>query len=99
MTAPGEWRVRRGCRAACVRSAPPPKACSDRHFFGIVREFSAHAKVRKQLRLEYWHRELRNRTGILLEDGKPVGGQWSSDVDNREALSAVGPGILPPRTV
>ncbi|MCJ7799015.1 MAG: cryptochrome/photolyase family protein, partial [Polaromonas sp.] len=68
-------------------------------FFSTVREFAAHAQGRKQLRLEYWYRELRNRTGILMEDGKPVGGQWNFDADNRESFGAKGPGELPPRSV
>ena len=60
---------------------------------------SSYAKGRKQLRLEYWYRELRNRTGVLMEDGKPVGGQWNFERDNCEAFGSAGPGTLPPRTV
>ena len=58
----------------------------DAHFFSTVREFVAHAKGRKQLRLEYWYRELRQKHGILMEGKQPMGGQWNFDADNRESF-------------
>ena len=75
MTAPGDWRVLQALRGVAQAAQKPLDIRDDRHFFSTVREFAAHAEGRKQLRLEYWCRELRNRTGILMEDGKPVGGQ------------------------
>ena len=36
----------------------------DTHFMSTVREFADHARGRKQLRLEYWYRELRKKHGI-----------------------------------
>jgi len=39
---------------------------------------------RKTLRLEYFYREARRATGILMEDdGTPAGGQWNYDAENR----------------
>ena len=69
----------------------------DRHFFTTVADFSAHAKGRKTLRLEYFYRELRQRFDILMDQGKPVGGQWNFDADNRESFGPQGPGAVPPR--
>jgi deoxyribodipyrimidine photolyase-related protein len=63
-----------------------------------VRDFAAHAKGRKQLRLEYWYRELRREHGILMEGKEPVGGQWNFDVDNRESFGKKGPQDVPPPT-
>ena len=51
--------------------------------------------MRKQLRLEYWYRDLRKRTGLLMDKGKPVGGEWNFDADNRGAFDKRGPGFLP----
>jgi deoxyribodipyrimidine photolyase-related protein len=98
LTAPGDWRVLAALRGAAAATATPLELRDDRHFFSTVREFAAHARGRKQLRLEYWYRELRRRTGILMIDGEPVGGQWNFDADNRESFGAKGPGVLPPRT-
>ncbi len=40
----------------------------------------------KSLRMEYFYREMRRRTGYLMADGEPEGGQWNYDSDNRKAL-------------
>jgi deoxyribodipyrimidine photolyase-related protein len=73
----------------------------DRHFFASVREFAAHAKGRKSLRMEFFYREQRKRHRVLMQgDGQgdaPVGGQWNFDADNRESFGAAGPGTVPPR--
>ena len=98
MTAPGDWRVLQALRGVAKTSSKPLDIRDDRHFFSTVREFAAHAAGRKQLRLEYWYRELRTQNGILMEGGKPVGGQWNFDADNRDSFGAAGPGALPPRS-
>jgi len=73
------------------------EVCEDRHFFTSVADFSAHAKGRKTLRLEYFYRELRQRFGILMDGKQPAGGQWNFDTDNRESFGPQGPGAVPPR--
>ena len=98
MTAPGDWRVLEAIKAVAQSSAVPLDIREDHHFFVSVREFAAHAKGGKSLRMEYFYREQRKRHGILMEDGKPTGGQWNFDADNREAFGAAGPGLLPPRS-
>ncbi|MBC7280746.1 cryptochrome/photolyase family protein [Hoeflea sp.] len=40
----------------------------------------------KSLRMEYFYREMRRRTGYLMVDGEPEGGQWNFDSDNRKTL-------------
>lgn len=96
MTAPGDWRVLRSVRALAADAGVPLELREDRHFFSTVREFSAHARTRKQLRLEFFYRELRQRHGVLMDGGKPAGGRWNLDADNREAFGPEGPGRLPP---
>ena len=58
-------------------------------------EFAAHARGRKQLRMEYFYREMRRRHRVLMEGDQPVGGAWNYDADNREAFGPNGPGLLP----
>ena len=41
----------------------------------------------KQLRITF-HREMRRKYNILLEDDKPVGGQWNYDRENRKPLKS-----------
>lgn len=97
MTAPGDWRVWQSLKAVVETAGLALEVCEDRHFYTTVREFAAHAKGRKSLRLEYFYRELRQRHGVLMQDGQPVGGQWNFDADNREAFGRAGPGALPER--
>jgi deoxyribodipyrimidine photolyase-related protein len=95
MTAPGDWRVYQSIKAVAAEAALPLDVREDRHFYATVREFAAHAKGRKMLRLEYWYRELRRRHCVLMDGDEPCGGQWNFDADNRESFGAKGPGLLP----
>jgi deoxyribodipyrimidine photolyase-related protein len=103
MTAPGDWRVLQAIKAVAQAHGLPLDIREDRHFYGTVREFAAHAKGRKSLRMEYFYREMRQRHGVLMEgqnpSKQPEGGQWNFDADNREAFGAAGPGEVPPRAV
>ena len=96
MTAPGDWRVLKELQDTARSCKIPLEIREDRHFFSTVRDFAQHAKGRKQLRLEYWYRELREKTGILMKSGKPAGGQWNFDQENRAAFGKEGPGTVPP---
>ncbi len=96
VTAPGDWRVLQNLRAVAVAHRLPLDLRDDMHFFSTVRDFAAHAKGRKQLRLENWYRELRQKNGILMEGKEPVGGQWNFDADNRESFGKAGPQNVPP---
>ncbi len=98
MTAPGDWRVWQSLKAVAEQCGLPLDVREDRHFYTAVHQFAAHAKGRKSLRLEYFYRELRERHGMLMHEGKPTGGQWNFDADNRAAFGAQGPGAVPPRT-
>ena len=95
MTAPGDWRVLEAIKAVAADYQLPLDIREDRHFFSTVRDFSAHAKGRKQLRPEYWYRELRVRHQVLMDGEQPVGGQWNFDADNREAFGKEGPPPIP----
>ena len=95
LTAPGDWRVLQALRAVAAQAGLPLELRDDAHFFSTVRDFAVHAKGRKQLRLEYWYRELRQKHGILMEGKQPVGGQWNFDADNRESFGKAGPQNVP----
>jgi deoxyribodipyrimidine photolyase-related protein len=92
---PGEWRVQESLKAAAAKAGIPLDIRPDRHFFSSRDDFAAHAKGRKQLRLEYFYRPLREKFGVLMDDGEPAGGQWNFDAENRGAFPKTGPGKLP----
>ncbi|MEM6331078.1 MAG: cryptochrome/photolyase family protein [Planctomycetota bacterium] len=92
----GEWRVQQQMEQAADDAGLPLEVLPDRHFYATPEEFAEHAKGRKQLRLEYFYRELRKKHGVLLEeDEEPTGGKWNYDADNRGTFGKKGPGELP----
>ena len=98
MTAPGDWRVLRDVRAVAAQQQLPLDIRDDAHFYSTVRDFAGYAEGRKQLRLEYWYRALRQKHGILMDGDAPCGGQWNFDADNRESFGKAGPQNLPAPT-
>ena len=101
MTAPGDWRVLTSIRTTARECGLELEVRDDRHFFSSVRDFAAHAEGRKQLRLEYWYRELRKKTGVLMGGpnlDQPEGGAWNFDIENRGAFDAQGPQQVPAPT-
>ena len=88
---PGEWRVREELRKA----VPGLELRPDRHFLCSHEEFAAHAAGRKQLRLEYFYREMRRKHNVLMAGDQPVGGTWNFDKENRRSFGKAGPGLIP----
>ena len=59
----------------------------DNRFVATRQEFADWAEGRKELRMEFFYREMRRKTGYLMDaGGNPEGGQWNFDKDNRAAL-------------
>jgi deoxyribodipyrimidine photolyase-related protein len=83
-TAPGDWRL----RAALAECPVPVTVLPDDRFLCSEREFAAWAEGRKQLRMEFFYREMRRKTGLMMEGDKPAGGQWNFDHDNRKPAKA-----------
>jgi len=93
---PGDYRVTQSLVATCNRFQVPFKQLNDQHFLSTPQEFNKWAEGKKQLRLEYWYRELRKKYQILMEDEKnPLGGQWNYDQSNRKAFKKDGPQNIP----
>ena len=53
-------------------------------FLWSADEFGAWAKGRKNLLMEYFYREGRQRYGVLMQGKKPIGGLWNLDKENRK---------------
>ncbi|WP_299966623.1 cryptochrome/photolyase family protein [uncultured Roseobacter sp.] len=79
-TEPGEWRLIEALREAPVKV----QILSDERFIASHQEFEAWAEGRKALRMEYFYREMRRKTGLLMEGDKPSGGKWNFDHENRK---------------
>ncbi len=96
MVEPGEWRVKQLFEAAARELPIEIELRPDRHFLCTPDEFAAHARGRKQLRLEYFYRELRRRHDVLMDGATPIGGQWNCDAENRGSFPKSGPAAIPP---
>jgi deoxyribodipyrimidine photolyase-related protein len=83
-TQPGEWRLIEALDAAPLSVTQLP----DDRFICSLDEFDRWAEGRKELRMEYFYREMRRKTGYLMEEGKPAGGKWNYDHDNRKPAQA-----------
>jgi deoxyribodipyrimidine photolyase-related protein len=83
-TKPGEWRVLRDLEELPI----PSRVLEDDRFLCSEAEFATWAEGRKQLRMEWFYREMRRKTGLLMEGDQPAGGQWTFDHDNRKAAKA-----------
>jgi deoxyribodipyrimidine photolyase-related protein len=92
---PGEWRVARELEAAASSAGVPLDVWPDRHFLSSPADFAQWSKGRRELRLEYFYRWMRRRTGLLMDGDAPAGGEWNYDAENRGTFGAKGPGTLP----
>lgn len=84
VTEAGEWRVAREIDGWAERLGLPVDILPDDRFLCPQGVFRAWAKGRTQLRMEYFYRDMRRRTGLLMEGDKPAGGRWNFDRDNRK---------------
>lgn len=95
LTAPGDWRVLQALRTVAADAGLPLDLRDDRHFYCTPSEFAAHAAGRKQLRMEFFYREMRRRHNVLMDADEPAGGQWNFDADNRQSFGRGGPVDVP----
>jgi deoxyribodipyrimidine photolyase-related protein len=89
-TAPGDWRLRAALDACPI----PVTSLPDTRFICSEAEFATWAAGRKELRMEYFYRDMRRKTGLLMQGDKPVGGRWNFDAENRKPAA---PDLLRPR--
>jgi deoxyribodipyrimidine photolyase-related protein len=79
----GDWRLEQSIKDCGL----PIQWHADTRFLCSRDEFSSWAHGKKQLRMEFFYREMRRKSRLLLNgDGTPVGGAWNFDAENRKAL-------------
>lgn len=82
---PDEWRLDQelaALRASCGLEA---KVVSSEHFLDSRTGVSKHFGSSKRWLMESYYRAMRMRTGLLLDPaGKPEGGKWNFDAENRK---------------
>lgn len=82
-TEPGEYRLKQA-----FADIPGIEILEDDRFIATHAEFHDWASGRKHLRMEYFYRDMRRKTGLLMQGDEPIGGQWNFDADNRKPAKA-----------
>ena len=81
VTKPGEWRL-----IELLENTPlKVSIIEDDRFIASHAEFEDWAHDKKALRMEFFYREMRRKTGLLMDGDKPTGGKWNFDQENRKS--------------
>jgi deoxyribodipyrimidine photolyase-related protein len=82
---PGEWRVLEKLKRIEKQLFIPLIIHEDTRFLCSITEFNSWATGKRQLRMEYFYRMMRQKHQILMDSrGRPVGGAWNYDEQNRK---------------
>ena len=103
ITEAGEWRVSQMMEGWQAQFSIPVGILPDDRFLCSPAAFKDWAAGRKQLRMEYFYRDMRRQTGLLMDGDQPVGGKWNFDAENRKAVNVdlfmPQPKACPPDTI
>ena len=88
VTEAAEWRVAQMIATWSATFAIPVDILPDDRFLCPPAAFKTWAGGRKQLRMEYFYRDMRRQTGLLMDGDRPAGGKWNFDTDNRKPANA-----------
>ena len=81
---PGEWRVKTAIDGWAGKCNIPVDVLADDRFICGILEFQTWAQGRNELMMEFFYRDMRRKTGLLMDaNGKPEGGKWNLDKENR----------------
>jgi len=98
LTQCGEYRLQNAMdRHWSGHLGVPIEIYGDDRFFCTTSQFAQWADGKKQLRMEFFYREMRRQTGYLMKDEQPEGGQWNYDADNRKRWDGKTPFPTPPQ--
>lgn len=92
---PGEYRVQQTLEACARQQGVLLVIRDDTHFMCSKADFKRWAGNSKNLRMEFFYRNMRRQHGVLMEGGKPVGGDWNYDAENRQSFGKQGPQHIP----
>ncbi|MFM7350493.1 MAG: cryptochrome/photolyase family protein [Erythrobacter sp.] len=103
VTESGEWRVQAAMAEWELMFPCPVSILPDTRFIATHADFRRFADGRQHLTMEFFYREMRRKTGLLMDGDKPVGGIWNLDAENRQppkqGLKAPPAPKFPPDTI
>ncbi len=84
ITEAGEWRLAAAFDDLAHIAPVPVEIRPDTRFVCSHAVFDAWAAERSELRMEFFYRQMRRATGLLMDGDKPAGGRWNFDPENRK---------------
>lgn len=85
VTEPGEYRLMEKMRGWHAKLGVPVEIREDDRFLITRAGFGRWADHRRELRMEYFYRDMRRHFGVLMRGEEPEGGQWNFDKENRKS--------------
>lgn len=100
---PGEYRLEQALITLCKENNTTLAIRDDTHFMCSRADFKHWAgaseagsgQLKKQLRMEFFYRKMRQKYAILMDGKEPFGGAWNYDAENRKAFGKAGPQHVP----
>lgn len=83
VTEPSEYRVLQEVQT-WHKLDTPLEIRQDTRFLATKAQFQTWAEGRKQLRMEYFYRDMRKQYNVLMSGDKPIGDKWNFDQENRK---------------
>lgn len=92
---PGDWRLEQALLALPAQLDVRLTVLPDRHFMCSREDFARWAGGKRELRMEFFYRQMRKTHRVLLDGaGEPEGGAWNYDMENRRGFPKGGPGEI-----
>lgn len=88
VTEAGEHRVQAMLESWEVELNLPVQILPDERFICSRTDFECWAERQPEMVMEFFYRDMRRRTGLLMEGAEPAGGRWNFDRENRKPAEA-----------
>ena len=88
VTEAGEWRVQAMLGEWQTLFGLPVAIRPDTRFIASHGDFETWAEGRAELTMEWFYRDMRRRTGLLMDGDEPEGSRWNFDKENRKPARA-----------
>lgn len=83
---PDEYRLDEQLQNYCGGIKLPYEVFDTQHFLTARKDLTKFFEGKKQLLMESFYRDMRKRYDVLMSNGKPVGGKWNYDHENRKKM-------------
>ena len=67
----------------------------DKHFMCSKADFKHFSAGKRELRMEFLYRKMRQKYDVLMQGVEPEGSAWNYDAENRKSFGKTGPQHIP----